>query len=869
MRYADLTFLFHHAPCLLQYDTEQQDPQDPPDLEPSMKTNTSCIAFTLMTLLAAGCTLEPVPDGIECPNMRYVSIDNRTKCVNADDCRQYPNIFDEAALKAIHFGLCPPDPSRFECKQNNEYESYCNYIDRSSEVICDNKPIEPSSSNDYCGARGNCNSDDEGSKDWRGEKCTGSSHCEKGKCVRESVCGEGTHPDMYNHCVADTSEDCGATHDNCETDGLLCYNGVCVDVCPQDTIECGAFESVRGICVDPNTNTAYCGAKPAQADGVCTEYAACGQNQTCTNGHCGCKLGYHEVNTGDNESYCVMDTKEECGNPETHEIENCYDIPNADVVYCHPNRGCVIQMCVDNYHLYEEENICEPDDPQNCGRHGVTCNVENAENSCVNRYCSFECHEGYIRNATNQFCISENTEACGTPPVNCTTRIDGWAAGTCQNGQCKVTNCQAGFHLYDNSCEANTNDHCGEHSVSCAVAHATNTCTQDGTCEFQCDEDYRKSTSGDSCVSNSTVTCGSNNVNCAETMEGWANGKCESDKCVASECINNYYVSGGKCVKSDNTHCGSATISCATTHGTGTCTNNKCKYVCDSGYHLTKTENACEQNTTDNCGSSGYKCSEKFPNWSQGTCSNDGECIVSECKGDNHVYKDGNTCEANTVSTCGSHDNACPTVSNGSYSCISGKCELSCKSNYHLSSDKKRCDPDSKTECGNLRINCPNQDGWEDGECINGSCVATSCNDYHYLSGGNCLTCDEGYHLNPSATGCEEDSEKACGKYKKDCTQLDGWKNGNCYQGHCNVTECYNGYILESESRYDTYMCYNSTNCSQFVDSFYMTYTCPLQTSEGDHICCEWLEDCAVLLNDYELPPTTEEVINNGCQPFF
>ena len=832
-----------------------------------MKNNTLCFALSLAALSLAGCTLESVPNGIECPNMKYVKIDANTKCMNADECSQYPDIFDETALKAIRFGLCPPDPTHFDCKVVSEDESYCNYIDRSSEVICNNKAIIPTSDSNYCGARGNCNSDDETSSDWHGQKCEGSSRCEKGKCVRESVCGEGTHADMYNQCVPDTGEDCGSAHDNCETDGKLCYNGICLEVCPDDTIECGAFESVRGICVKPDTNTAYCGAKPAETKGICTGYETCGQNQTCTDGHCHCKPGYHEVNTGERESYCVMDTKEECGNPNTHKIENCYTLPNASEVYCDPNRGCVIQFCADNYHLYEDENICEADDEQNCGRHGNSCAVENANNSCVNRYCNFECNEGFVRDSTNTQCVSEGVESCGTPPVNCTTRIDGWKSGACQNGHCTVTACQAGYHLHDNSCEENTNDHCGDHQTKCAVAHAQNTCTQEGKCEFTCDDDYRKSTSGDSCVSNSTVTCGANNVNCAETVDGWANGKCEGDICVASECINNYYPSGGKCAKSDDSHCGSASNNCLITHGTGKCVNNQCQRSCDNGYHLTTEENACEENTVQNCGSTGYVCSVEFPNWSNGSCSTDGKCIVSKCTGNNHVYADRNECEENTITNCGEHGKACPNESNGSYTCPSGECVLSCDANYHLSYDKKRCTLDRIDECGNSRTNCQSLEGWEAGSCTGGRCVATSCTNYTYLSGGECHTCEVGYHLNTSATGCEEDSAKACGKYRKDCTLLDGWGSGECKEGICNATYCFSWYNSYTELHHETTWCYGDNHCSQYVQSETAIISCPFMSKEHDHICCDYVEDCAILFTEYESAPDDAQIAENHCEP--
>ncbi len=818
-----------------------------------MNHHTLCFTLSLAMAVVIGCTLEAVPDGIECPNMRYVSIDNRTKCYDADDCGQYNNIFDKAALKAIQFGLCPPDPVKFECKKRTENESYCNYIDRSNEVICDNKPIDPASDSDYCGARGDCDSEDESSINWHGQKCIGSSHCVKGKCVRESVCGEGTHPDMYNQCVADTGDDCGSTHDNCNAEEKYCSNGECVNMCPEAMIECGAFESVRGICVDPNTNNAYCGAVEGDAKGFCKNYTTCGQNQTCTNGKCGCKLGYHEVNTGENESYCVMDTKEECGNPVTHEIENCYEIPYADVVYCHPNRGCVIQMCVDGYHLYEAENICEPDDNDNCGRHGVSCNVENAENSCVNRYCNFDCHDGFLRDPTNKFCISENIESCGTPPVNCTSRIDGWASGTCENGQCYVKSCVSGFHQYDNACEENSNDHCGNHQTKCNVAHATNTCTAEGKCQFRCDEDYRESSSGDSCVSNSVVTCGSNNTNCSETVEGWSGGTCEQDKCVASECINNYYVSGGKCLKNDDEHCGSATKSCVIDHGSGHCIDNECHVECETGYHSANGDTACEENTVENCGSTGHKCRDEITNWADGSCSASGKCIVGLCTENNHVYAEENKCEANSTTNCGGHGKACGSVSNGSYSCTSGECVLRCNSNYHVSADKKYCNLDSLTECGNSRTNCTSLLGWDDGNCTDGECVATSCKDLFYLDDNSCNSCGLDSHVNKAGDGCDPDGPEACGPYGVDCTRLDGWGNGYCGNGNCYATSCrynqlYHGNIGA--------LCAYEADAHNGIERGFI---CPFNSEVFDEtIWCREINNCLELLYMYGTIDTEE-----------
>jgi hypothetical protein len=176
-------------------------------------------------------------------------------------------------------------------------------------------------------------------------------------------------------------------------------DGECVPVntpldCPAETpVPC------NGVCIDPKTSDLYCGAN---AD--CTNFIACD--------------------------------------------------PNA---YCHDGI-CTAKQCPEGQHT--AESGCEPDTLEHCGETAANCTALNGWNSgsCINGNCIADsCQEKF--DLQNGQCveipITNEITDCGENHFDCTT-LEGWFAGTCEDGQCILSQCQSGSHLYENTCEADS-----------------------------------------------------------------------------------------------------------------------------------------------------------------------------------------------------------------------------------------------------------------------------------------------------------------------------------------------------------------------------------------------------------------------------
>ena len=109
--------------------------------------------------------------------------------------------------------------------------------------------------------------------------------------------------------------------------------------------------------------------------------------------------------------------------------------------------------------------------------------------------------------------------------------------------------------------------------------------------------------------------------------------------------------------------------------------------------------------------------------------------------------------------------------------------------------------------------------------------------------------------------------EKACGKYQKDCTELEGWTDSNCQSGYCNASSCSYGYNTVTEYEHYTTWCYSQYDCSRDTQNGLATVLCPFRSKEHDHICCERIEDCAFLFTEYESAPDDAQIAENHCEP--
>ena len=651
------------------------------------------------------------------------------------------------------------------------------------------------------------------------------------------ACGLGTHsnPELQS-CEPDSDTACGEKLDNCKSRNQLCYNGLCSDNCLDGVLKCITTEdpSVNGVCVDSATNTAFCGAQIE--NGKCYGYRTCLENQKCIDGQCKCETGYH-VGLVAGKDGCVSDTEKECTD-QNGELKDCTNMENVLSAKCNSGFGCIINKCMDGYHKSTE---------------GV------------------------------EACVESDADNCGPQEIVCSQEIEGWKSGRCENSRCVANACKDDYHLYNDGCEKNSTEHCGDHEIRCNIAHAENSC-EEGECKFKCDKDYKPK--GNICVSSSAESCGSSGLNCADEIDGWVDGTCNGGVCHATECDNQHYPSGGDCVKSDDNHCGSASNDCVTAHGTRKCQNNSCVMIgCDDNYHVNSTNNGCSENSLNNCGKDGYVCEDNISNWNGGECTVDGNCKVTSCKGDTHIYTEENKCEANSMTNCGMHGKSCGSDSHGSFSCVSGGCKLTCNSDSHLSSAGNSCEVDDVNACGQAGYKCSEKvDGWGSGTCESKKCVPKTCKTSYHLYGEICekdsaehcgshgnacpsismatVSCENkeckytciSSHWDSFSNKCIPDTPESCGEMEVDCTLLDGW-SGTCVSWNegvgvtraCSATTCTGGTVYEKLSN-------NIGVCKPIDSSNKCRNKPPVLCPNEVNACCNDIMDCIHIFMEYSDP---------------
>ena len=178
------------------------------------------------------------------------------------------------------------------------------------------------------------------------------------------------------------------------------------------------------------------------------------------------------------------------------------------------------------------------------------CNSDETcqEGECISTACPANHHDYQDR------CEPDSLNHCGEHNNRCATQIDGWVNGECSNGQCSATQCMDSFHLYMNSCERDSVEHCGEHDLDCR-----------------------------------------------NIMPGFSDGHCIDKTCVATTCFQDYHLYHNACEPDNETHCGQHTTDCHNLLGynTGVCVDSACKILtCVVGYHLDSTNNRCVEDKT-------------------------------------------------------------------------------------------------------------------------------------------------------------------------------------------------------------------------------------------------------------------------------
>ena len=239
------------------------------------------------------------------------------------------------------------------------------------QINCGGVCVDPLTSRSNCGATGACGAGGNGTP---GAVCGGGNVCAGGSC---QVSCPGSQVNCGGVCVdpLTSRSNCGATGacgaggngtpgTACAV-GNVCSGGTCQVSCPGGQINCG------GICVDPTTSAANCGATGAcGAGGNGSPGAVCGAGKVCTAGVCQASCQAPLIAC----SGSCVDPRFDPGH--CNGCAPCPAVPNA-TNFC-ANSACGIASCAPDF-LNCNGTVadgCEVNrltDNNNCGGCGVVC----------------------------------------------------------------------------------------------------------------------------------------------------------------------------------------------------------------------------------------------------------------------------------------------------------------------------------------------------------------------------------------------------------------------------------------------------------------------------------------------------------------
>jgi hypothetical protein len=374
--------------------------------------------------------------------------------------------------------------------------------------------------------------------------------------------------------------------------------------------------------------------------------------------------------------------------------------------------------CPDGTTLCTDSCVDLDSSVRNCGTCGNECaDAENASPLCAEGSCGLRCDTGFFN------CDMDGSDGCEsrlrelTNCGACGAICEADAATTsCATGDCELVGCDMGYGDCDgdpmNGCEADlagSPTTCGTCDTTCPTdpANAASICEM-GSCGLACDPGY-----GD-CDSNpangcetflgETTSCGGCGILC-DGATPVCSGSSATGFACAPGCADDEVVCGESCVdiSSDARNCdGCGNICPDPTRASPTCTDGTCGFTCDAGF--------------------------------------------ANCNGD-----DSDGCEADLASTedCGSCDNVCDPVTNGTVACETDGCAIASCAGTNRDCDgtyANGCEADIETDpahCGGCGVVCTPGPRVSTVGCDGGACVIESCETGY-------ADCDGDF-----ATGCE------------------------------------------------------------------------------------------------------------------
>lgn len=628
----------------------------------------SCLI--IVSSVMGGCTLKDMEDTV------FHCGESQKNCTVQDrywvkgDCISGDCIVSECLVGAHKVdGKCEHDtvetcgePPR-NCYEKGEKcsEGVCVSNCQSPKVDCNGSCENLDNDHDNCGECGHKCGSDESCENSVCHKSRLEPECvSKGTCVCkknsdtdcEPECAEGYDGDLCNKCadgyqlnretsnchripVSDIGQcDTGYTGENCDECDLGWHSND--DICEIDSIE-------------------HCG----EGGQVCSfEHGI----PKCEAGQCvleRCDEGY--IQEG---AICVLSNTE---TPDCTQNSDCA-IDNGTGT-CNTDNQCEY-TCEEGYILDKTNCVLSVTEPSECTQNS-DCSIDNGVGTCnTDKECEYVCNPGFTLDGSD--CVKSTTN----PPVDpeCTQdsecTID-HGKGTCNSdGECSYQ-CNIGYSYNETIglCEElQLIVDCSNDSECNKVENATGTCFK-GICNYTCFTDYHKNNDKDKCIPDTPTECGESKSNCVDNCVKSAEdpsrsiGSCTSGSCSCGECKGVYVANSDhtKCVKGEPTLICDPAF-CVSNHEgwkKATCENDKCVVTeCADNYHLYKETTdttsefyniaVCEEDTVEHCGSHETNCTKKL-GWKDGNCS-DGTCKATECK-DNYKLV-GDNCQKNLTPTC-------------------------------------------------------------------------------------------------------------------------------------------------------------------------------------------------------------------------
>lgn len=643
---------------------------------------------------------------------------NNTFCGMQADCKTYTTCNNE---QYCNNGVCDTfTPTTKECP--------------SGEIACGDLCIDPKSNPLFCGIKDDCTGYN---------VCAGGTECVDGTCkgtcdTGKVLCGGLCIDPLTNNTFCGIKDDCSG-YKTCGQ-GETCDAGECKSPCTG--VLCG------GLCIDPKTNPTFCGIKDD-----CSGFTACKAGESCVDGTCQpektCEnpdeilCGGICINPKTNSAFCGI--KDDCTGYRTcaSAMQTCQDglCVNKPLYYLPSEMGCAqtdivcggspfsstgTPFCVDPYF---NDEYCGADyscsNYVNCTEKGLSC----IDGACVT---PLKCETGKIA-CHNSICIDPLTDAkyCGADEL-CRGYDSCSDDEICENGKCK-NNRPCGKNGDGSDIFCGVGMVCDGSGVKCIPLTATcnglegipllSDVSHCGACNTPCSDGKvcqqgicTPNIPGKSYCDGIVVEVG-NIDNC-----GTCGNKCEDGLiCDAGTCkegAGEAYCNAMKVnTSSDSNHCGACNNKCDDGEScqTGTCKKKKGNVTCNSVQTNTLYDSA-------NCGECGHVC-PAGSYCSSGVCTTANFDTVIKTP----PYYCGTTTQNTTIlydsNHCGACNNKCLAADGATLlSCVNGRCSYDvCEETDDSGNVVRRIENvnfmGDSAHCGGCFNACP----WN-GSCQNGKC---------------------------------------------------------------------------------------------------------------------------------------------------